>query len=97
MRKAFDGKIYDSNKPADYVTRWDNEKHHNKSELYEEELYRTDNHNWYLIVSGGKDSDHPGKEIIPLSNEDVFNWLEKRSEVLEEQYSYYLLLELKEA
>lgn len=76
MRKAFEGKIYDEDYGGKMVS-WDNEK--SSPKYCEEILYRTEKRNWFLILSGGEESEYPEKEIKPLSKEDLFNWVQKRN------------------
>ena len=86
MKKIIEGLKYDT-ETAEEITEWSN--HYNCTDFnhYEETLFRTKNGRFFLYGNGNANSPYakpvdnmrgPGADIVPLSDEEAIEWLERR-------------------
>lgn len=97
MKKIIDGKRYDTD-TAKKIANWDNGCYGGDFNAVDEDLFLTKSGNWFLWGSGGARSKYAqyygnscggGSEIIPLSPDEVYDWLEDHNivEVIEEYFT----------
>lgn len=101
MKKIINQKLYDTKTAQEIHSEWNglSSSDHNYSS---EELYRTRKGEYFLYGDGGAHSKYgesvgnnslePGSAIIPLSDEEAFDWLESVDAVLaiEKYFSEYV-------
>jgi site-specific recombinase XerD len=91
MQKVVGKKRYDTEKAQLIGTRCNSFMPSEESYI-KEELYQTQNGNWFICGEGGShtpysNNGHLGRDIVPLSADDAQAWLEKYSDVsLVERY-----------
>ena len=98
MRKVIEGKIY--NTETDKQIAGGYYSNYGEFQYWCEELYRTDQGNWFLYGEGGEkfsyartveqNASNGGNDITPLTQEQALAWLEPRTtdpEALEEYFS----------
>ncbi|MFX0547615.1 hypothetical protein ACEWPL_019045 [Roseovarius sp. S1116L3] len=100
MRKIIDRKIYDMKTAISVATDADHDM--NGWRWYEETLYRTNKGAWFLAGEGGPLSRYAvhfgrgesaaGEDIIPLSDEEAFEWLAQIEDfsAIETHFSDYI-------
>lgn len=98
MIRIINGKQYDTSTAME-IAKVDNSLPRNDLSWDEETLFRTAKGNWFLVGKGGsgskysdkteKNTRNSGKQIIPMSAEEVQAWLEKKNciQALEEYFS----------
>lgn len=84
MKKIIDGLKYDID-VAEKIHEWDNGRGRSDFYAHEETLYKTPNGRFFVYgwsgaagpysVSCGSNSQGAGDRIIPMDEEDVFQWL----------------------
>lgn len=96
MKKIIDRKVYDTKT----ATKIAEDSYSNVSDFryYSEDLYKTKSGNWFLCGEGGAMSKYAervgnamggGCNIIPLSTDEVIDWLERtdNTDILEEHFA----------
>ena len=73
MRKKIGRKIYDTDK-SDYIGR-NSEGLYGDPTGFEEFMYKKGLGDFFLLVSGGPESQYPTEDILPLSVEDAEEWI----------------------
>jgi hypothetical protein len=73
MRKKIGRKIYDTDK-SDYIGR-NSEGLYGDPTGFEEFMYKKGQADFFLLVSGGPESQYPTEDILPLSVEDAEEWI----------------------
>ena len=73
MRKKIGRKIYDTDK-SDYIGR-NSEGLYGDPTGFEEFMYKKGLADFFLLVSGGPESQYPTEDILPLSVEDAEEWI----------------------
>ena len=94
-KKVIEGKLYNT-EAATKVASWDNGVYGNDFRACDEELYQTKKGNWFMVGSGGPMSKYSvtrgnstsgTTEIVPMTKEEAYEWLEKNNEIeLIEEY-----------
>ncbi len=89
MKAIIEGLRYDTEKATEVASA--NSGHHSQDPVWwEETLYKTRKGNWFLHGEGGARSKYgetsgqycnPGSRILPLTDEDAFEWMERHGEV----------------
>jgi hypothetical protein len=88
MKKIIDKKMFNT-ETAKLVAHYNNGYSVNDFKHLSEHLYRTKNGNWFLHGDGGAmtrysvscgDMQAGGEDIIPISEEEAYEWLERNSE-----------------
>lgn len=90
MRQIFDGKVYDTKK-AEKIATWDNGLLPSDFRSCEETCYKTTNGRWFLYGEGGPMTEYreecgnrswsAGNKLVPLSNDEAFEWLSAHASV----------------
>ncbi len=86
MKAIIQGRKYDT-ETAEHIVGYSNNLGCGDFRHYEEDLYRTKKGNWFLAGEGGPmtkyshtvgDATSGGSGIIPLTNQEAFEWLEAK-------------------
>jgi len=96
MKKVINKLLYDT-KTAELIVKWDNGYFTNDFNYCGEDLYLTENGNYFLYGEGGAMSKYAtycgnsqggGEDIIPLTAEEVIIWLQENNfpEILVERF-----------
>jgi hypothetical protein len=75
MKKKIKGRVYDTEKAREVGKHA--VSYFGDSYGYEEIMFCKNPSEFFLFARGGKDSQYPEEEIIPLSLEEARNWLER--------------------
>lgn len=73
MRKKIGRKIYDTDK-SEFVGR-NAEGLYGDPTGFEESMYKKAKGDFFLLVSGGPESQYPEEDVIPLTLEDAEEWI----------------------
>lgn len=73
MRKKIGRKVYDTDK-SEYVGR-NAEGSYGDPTGFEESMYKKAKGDFFLLVSGGPESQYPEEDILPLALEDAVEWI----------------------